>query len=299
MHVGKHIFEHVLGKNGMLKKAARILVTHGLHHLTPYPDIDLIVMKNGKIAERGKMEKLRASQDSLFGSLLRQCSKEEKKAKVEQEQVALLEPGSPPAFEPQSYPTSPRSTSSRQRERLLSNDSSSASVLSADESRALLKDWERRRLSNRRYRLKALFRCVSTRTTFKPALLEHAYSSSPWPPRHRASLQPPIFGSSTLDPAHLSRETQPRDTCTASWFTDCLVLLLLAQTLLGLWYGGFSAACAPQALYTHACSRALPVHRFASLTLRRSVASSIDSQRTLIRWTAVCRLRFRATYERR
>lgn len=32
-HVGKHIFEHVIGKNGLLRNKTRLLVTHGLASL--------------------------------------------------------------------------------------------------------------------------------------------------------------------------------------------------------------------------------------------------------------------------
>merc|ERR1719351_353044 len=50
-HVGKHIFEHVLGHSGMLRGKTRILVTHGIAHL-PHVD-NIIVLKNNTVSEQG------------------------------------------------------------------------------------------------------------------------------------------------------------------------------------------------------------------------------------------------------
>lgn len=55
-HVGKHIFENVIGPNGVLKKKTRILVTHGITYL---PEVDnIIVIKDGEITERGTYKQL-------------------------------------------------------------------------------------------------------------------------------------------------------------------------------------------------------------------------------------------------
>jgi hypothetical protein len=40
-HVGRHIFNHVIGPNGILKNKARLLVTHGISYL---PRVDKVVM---------------------------------------------------------------------------------------------------------------------------------------------------------------------------------------------------------------------------------------------------------------
>jgi len=50
-HVGKHIFENLIGPNGMLRDKTRILVTHGVSFL-PYMD-RIFVMKDGVISESG------------------------------------------------------------------------------------------------------------------------------------------------------------------------------------------------------------------------------------------------------
>lgn len=53
-HVGKHIFEKVIGPNGLLAEKTRILVTHGITYL---PQVSTIhVLKNGKITETGTFE---------------------------------------------------------------------------------------------------------------------------------------------------------------------------------------------------------------------------------------------------
>ena len=66
-HVGKHIFEHVLGHDGLLSNKTRLLVTHGVTYL-PKAD-QIIVMKDGKISEQGSYEEL-VSQKGEFANFL-------------------------------------------------------------------------------------------------------------------------------------------------------------------------------------------------------------------------------------
>ncbi|KAL5018705.1 hypothetical protein ScPMuIL_004427, partial [Solemya velum] len=55
-HVGKHIFENVIGPNGLLKNKTRILVTHGINFL---PKMDtIVVLVDGKISEMGSYQQL-------------------------------------------------------------------------------------------------------------------------------------------------------------------------------------------------------------------------------------------------
>ncbi|CAJ0967195.1 unnamed protein product [Ranitomeya imitator] len=55
-HVGQHLFEHVLGPNGLLKGKTRVLVTHGVSFL---PQVDnIIVMADGRISEVGTYAEL-------------------------------------------------------------------------------------------------------------------------------------------------------------------------------------------------------------------------------------------------
>jgi ATP-binding cassette subfamily C (CFTR/MRP) protein 1 len=55
-HVGKHIFEKVLGPKGLLKRKTRVLVTHGVVYL-PFMD-NIFVMKDGEISETGTYQEL-------------------------------------------------------------------------------------------------------------------------------------------------------------------------------------------------------------------------------------------------
>ncbi|XP_038041972.2 multidrug resistance-associated protein 1 isoform X3 [Anas platyrhynchos] len=51
VHVGKHLFEKLIGPSGLLKNKTRVLVTHNLR-LLPHADF-IIVMEEGKISEMG------------------------------------------------------------------------------------------------------------------------------------------------------------------------------------------------------------------------------------------------------
>ncbi|XP_055339686.1 multidrug resistance-associated protein 1-like [Paramacrobiotus metropolitanus] len=55
-HVGKHIFENVIGPNGLLKNKTRILVTHGIGYL---PQTDhIFVLANHTVSESGTYQQL-------------------------------------------------------------------------------------------------------------------------------------------------------------------------------------------------------------------------------------------------
>ena len=50
-HVGAHMFEQVIGPNGMLSGKTRLLVTHSAKYL---PQCDnIVVMKDGRVSEQG------------------------------------------------------------------------------------------------------------------------------------------------------------------------------------------------------------------------------------------------------
>ncbi|XP_061182252.1 multidrug resistance-associated protein 1-like isoform X3 [Saccostrea echinata] len=55
-HVGKHIFENVIGPNSCLKNKTRILVTHGLGFL-PYADL-IVTVNEGEVSEVGTFHEL-------------------------------------------------------------------------------------------------------------------------------------------------------------------------------------------------------------------------------------------------
>ncbi|XP_055543163.1 multidrug resistance-associated protein 1-like [Wyeomyia smithii] len=68
-HVGKHIFEKVIGPQGMLVGRSRLLVTHGISFL-PYVD-EIFVMKDGEISESGTYKQL-LDQKGAFAEFLSQ-----------------------------------------------------------------------------------------------------------------------------------------------------------------------------------------------------------------------------------
>uniref|UniRef100_A0A3Q3IG20 Multidrug resistance-associated protein 1 n=1 Tax=Monopterus albus TaxID=43700 RepID=A0A3Q3IG20_MONAL len=62
-HVGKHIFDQVVGPQGLLKDKTRVLVTHGLSYL---PQTHLIlVMVEGEITEMGSYQQLMATEGAF------------------------------------------------------------------------------------------------------------------------------------------------------------------------------------------------------------------------------------------
>ncbi|KAL4693288.1 hypothetical protein H8957_002783 [Semnopithecus entellus] len=86
-HVGKHIFENVIGPKGMLKNKTRILVTHGMSYL---PQVDvIIVMSGGKISEMGSYQELLA-RDGAFAEFLRTYASAEQEQDPEDNGVTGL-----------------------------------------------------------------------------------------------------------------------------------------------------------------------------------------------------------------
>ncbi|XP_032738350.1 canalicular multispecific organic anion transporter 1 [Lontra canadensis] len=72
-HVGKHIFNKVLGPNGLLKGKTRLLVTHSVHFL---PQVDeIVVLGHGTILEKGSYSSLLAKKGS-FAKILKTFTKQ-------------------------------------------------------------------------------------------------------------------------------------------------------------------------------------------------------------------------------
>uniref|UniRef100_A0A182M895 ABC-type glutathione-S-conjugate transporter n=1 Tax=Anopheles culicifacies TaxID=139723 RepID=A0A182M895_9DIPT len=68
-HVGKHIFEKVIGPSGMLVGKSRLLVTHGISYL-PFVE-NIFVVKEGEISESGSYQQL-LDQKGAFAEFLTQ-----------------------------------------------------------------------------------------------------------------------------------------------------------------------------------------------------------------------------------
>ncbi|ESO87141.1 hypothetical protein LOTGIDRAFT_107213, partial [Lottia gigantea] len=73
-HVGKHIFDNVIGPNGLLNNKTRVLVTHGISYL---PKVDkIVVLVDGRISEAGSFQEL-LDHNGAFSSFLKNYLLEE------------------------------------------------------------------------------------------------------------------------------------------------------------------------------------------------------------------------------
>ncbi|XP_070847153.1 ATP-binding cassette sub-family C member 3 isoform X2 [Chaetodon trifascialis] len=73
-HVAKHIFDNLIGPEGVLKGKTRILVTHGISFL---PQVDnIVVMVEGRVSEMGSYQEL-LSQNGAFSEFLRNYALED------------------------------------------------------------------------------------------------------------------------------------------------------------------------------------------------------------------------------
>ncbi|XP_057269004.1 multidrug resistance-associated protein 1-like isoform X6 [Pezoporus wallicus] len=73
VHVGKHLFEKIIGPSGLLKSKTRILVTHNVTFL-PHTDL-IIVMEEGRISQMGTYQEL-VSKRANFADLIQVFSAE-------------------------------------------------------------------------------------------------------------------------------------------------------------------------------------------------------------------------------
>ncbi|KAI7871902.1 multi drug resistance-associated protein MRP [Spinellus fusiger] len=62
-HVGRYIFDHVIGPNGILKNKARILVTHGISYL--HQTNNVVMLKEGIISSQGSFDDLMSQRGEL------------------------------------------------------------------------------------------------------------------------------------------------------------------------------------------------------------------------------------------
>ncbi|XP_061222661.1 multidrug resistance-associated protein 1-like isoform X2 [Neopsephotus bourkii] len=87
VHVGKHLFEKIIGPSGLLKNKTRILVTHNVTFL-PHTDL-IIVMEEGRISQMGTYQEL-VSKRANFAELIQVFS-----AEHTTEETSLVEVRSP------------------------------------------------------------------------------------------------------------------------------------------------------------------------------------------------------------
>lgn len=90
-HVAKHIFDNVVGPDGLLRGKTRVLVTHGISFL---PQVDhIVVIVDGKVSEMGSYQEL-LKQNGAFAEFLRNYSfddhVEEEELTIQDEEEVLL-----------------------------------------------------------------------------------------------------------------------------------------------------------------------------------------------------------------
>ncbi|XP_044152162.1 ATP-binding cassette sub-family C member 3 [Bufo gargarizans] len=84
-HVAKHIFDNVIGPDGLLRGKTRVLVTHGITFL---PQVDhIVVIVNGQVSETGSYQEL-LDQNGAFAEFLRNYSFDDN---VEEEVPTILD----------------------------------------------------------------------------------------------------------------------------------------------------------------------------------------------------------------
>ncbi|KAM5135322.1 ATP-binding cassette sub-family C member 3 [Mantella aurantiaca] len=84
-HVAKHIFDNVIGPDGLLRGKTRVLVTHGISFL---PQVDhIVVIVDGKVSEMGSYQEL-MKQNGAFAEFLRNYAFDDE---VEEEELTILD----------------------------------------------------------------------------------------------------------------------------------------------------------------------------------------------------------------
>ncbi|KAI1314400.1 hypothetical protein EDD11_002226 [Mortierella claussenii] len=63
-HVDQHLWQHLIGPKGLLKDKTRLLVTHGIHHLSEVDQI--VVLRDGQISETGKFQELLDAKNAFY-----------------------------------------------------------------------------------------------------------------------------------------------------------------------------------------------------------------------------------------
>ncbi|KAF9142605.1 hypothetical protein BGX30_002584 [Mortierella sp. GBA39] len=86
-HVDQHLWDRLVGPEGLLKDKTRVLITHGIHHLSEADQI--LVMKAGEVAETGTYEDLMAAGKDFY-QLITDYAVQEKKQETEKETERVL-----------------------------------------------------------------------------------------------------------------------------------------------------------------------------------------------------------------
>ncbi|KAF9329432.1 hypothetical protein BG006_007485 [Podila minutissima] len=63
-HVDQHLWQNLVGPEGLLKNKTRLLVTHGINHLDNVDQV--ILLKDGQVAEMGHYEELMVAKEAFY-----------------------------------------------------------------------------------------------------------------------------------------------------------------------------------------------------------------------------------------
>lgn len=131
-HVGRHIFDHVIGPEGILKNKARVLVTHGISYL---PRIDHVVMlRDGQVALSGTYADLMSQKSELY-ALINDFGNQANKSNAEDdgsyEGTIEIEEELIPQSDTASIELIPREEDAALRHRRQRMNSDSSSIMSA------------------------------------------------------------------------------------------------------------------------------------------------------------------------
>jgi ATP-binding cassette subfamily C (CFTR/MRP) protein 1 len=94
-HVDQHLWQHLIGPEGLLKDKTRVLVTHGVHHLEQVDRV--VVLKDGTILEQGGYRELLKAKGVFFQLInehsgpKRTSKKKGKEGSVEEGETGVVE----------------------------------------------------------------------------------------------------------------------------------------------------------------------------------------------------------------
>ncbi|KAG1554327.1 hypothetical protein G6F51_000001 [Rhizopus arrhizus] len=125
-HVGRHIFDHVIGPEGILKNKARLLVTHGISFLSRTDQV--VILRQGEIASIGSYDDLMDQKTELY-ALITEFGK--KNVSASSDEDSTIEDGQEDELLPDSasmdlVPREEEALLNRQRQRM----NSQASIMS-------------------------------------------------------------------------------------------------------------------------------------------------------------------------
>ncbi|CAI2167258.1 20609_t:CDS:10 [Funneliformis geosporum] len=115
-HVGKHIFDNVIGPSGLLRTKARIFITHGIHYLSQTNSV--VMMRDGQIIEQGHFDSLMKLKSELF-NLIKEFGQQESTVDSEETEIVSF-PTTLETYEIDEANNESEETASRPRERRVS-----------------------------------------------------------------------------------------------------------------------------------------------------------------------------------